>query len=207
MDTGSGEAITCPVFVAVLPHSGLIFCQAIHSQNTYNFISFINAMLKFFGGVTQTILCDNLKSAVIRPSLYEPVFTDMCYQLSEHYGASFSATRPYKPWDKAMVEGCVSIVYTNICAPLRNHVFSALQELNHAIGEVLQKLNDKRYQGSPYSRRQLFEQYEMTLLKMLPCELFTPKNLYRPQYSITNIYGLQKITAITVFPICMRARG
>jgi transposase len=175
VDTASGEVVACQIFIAVLPHSGLIFCHAVHSQTTYDFISCINAMLKFFGGVTQTILCDNLKTAVIRPSRYEPVFTDMCYQLSEHYGTTFSATRPYKPRDKAMVERCVSIVYTNIYAPLRNQVFTSLNQLNYAIAVELNKLNDKRYKGSPYSRRQLFEQHEMTLLKVLPPEPFLPK--------------------------------
>src|SRR5215204_5208701 len=109
VDTGSGEIISCQVFIAVLPHCGLIFCQAVLSQNTYDFIDCINAMLKYFGGVTQTILCDNLKTAVTRPSRYEPVFTEMCYQLSEHYGTTFSATRPYKPRDKAMVERVLAL--------------------------------------------------------------------------------------------------
>ena len=189
VDTSSGEIIPCHVFIAVLPHSGLVYCQAVHTQNTYDFISCINGMLKFFGGVTQTILCDNLKTAVTRPSRYEPVFTEMCYQLSEHYGTTFSATRPYKPRDKAMVERCVSIAYTNIYAPLRNLVFGSLKELNHAISEQLQKLNDKRYKGSVYSRRQLFEQYEMTLLKTLPCEPFTPKKSV--QSTVQRNYHIQ----------------
>jgi transposase len=189
VDVATGEMIQCQVFIAVLPHSGLVFCYAVHSQDTYDFISCINGMLKFFGGVTQTILCDNLKTAVTRPSRYEPVFTDMCYQLSEHYGTSFSATRPYKPRDKAMVERCVSIVYTNIYAPLRNQVFRSYKELNHAISQQLQKLNDKRYKGSPYSRRQLFEQYEMTLLKNLPSEPFTPKKSI--QSTVQRNYHIQ----------------
>ena len=189
VDTGSGEIIPCQVFIAVLPHSGLIFCQAVHTQNTYDFISCINGMLKFFGGVTQTILCDNLKTAVTRPGRYEPVFTEMCYQLSEHYATTFSATRPYKPRDKAMVERCVRIVYTNIYATLRNQVFSSLKELNHAISQQLQTLNDKRYKGSPYSRRQLYEQYEMTLLKTLPCEPFTPKKSI--QSTVQRNYHIQ----------------
>lgn len=175
VDPESGELIPCHVFVAVLPHSGLIFCYAVHSQNTYEFISCINAMLKYFGGVTLVIICDNLRTAVTRPSRYEPVFTEMCNQLSEYYCTSFAATRPYKPRDKAMVERAVRIVYTNIYAPLRNQVFTSVRELNQAIAVQLNKLNDKRYKGSPYSRRQLFEQYEMALLKSLPAEAFSPK--------------------------------
>ena len=113
-----GEAIAVEVFIAILPYSGLIFCKAVPTQRTADFISCINAMLKFYEAVPKTILCDNLKTAVKRASKYEPVFTEMCNQLSEHYQTTFSATRPYSPRDKAMVEGAVKIAYTNIYAPL-----------------------------------------------------------------------------------------
>src|SRR5438034_3655527 len=101
VDVQTGEQIECQVFVAILPYSGLIFCQAVHSQQTADFTTCINKMLKYYAGIPATILCDNLKTAVTRPSRYEPVFTDICYQLNEHYGTTFSATRPYSPRDKA----------------------------------------------------------------------------------------------------------
>lgn len=173
--TDTGELIACQVFVAVLPHSGLIFCHAVHNQSTPDFITCINEMLRYYGGVPLTILCDNLKTAVIRPSKYEPLFTDVCYQLSEHYQTSFSATRPYHPRDKAMVERAVSICYNHIYAPLRTEVFTSLKQLNHAIQQKLELLNGKPYKGSAYSRRDLFEQSEQALLKPLPGETFTAK--------------------------------
>jgi transposase len=189
VDSNSGELIGCQVFIAVLPHSGLIFCYAVHSQGTYDFITCINNMLKFFDGVTQTIVCDNLKTAVTRPSRYEPVFTDMCYQFSEHYGTTFTATRPYKPRDKAMVERSVSIVYNHIYGPLRHQVFHSLSELNHGIHQQLEKLNDKRYKGSIYSRRQLFDDQEKSLLKELPAVLFTLKKCI--QATVQRNYHVQ----------------
>src|SRR5664279_3332861 len=134
-------------------------------------------MLRFYGGVSQTILCDNLKTAVSRPSRYEPVFTDMCYQLSEHYQTTFSATRPYRPRDKAMVERAVSIVYSNVYAPLRNTVFFSLEELHHAILDALDKLNNKPYKNTVYSRLYFYEQYERNKLKNLPEQIFTRKKV------------------------------
>lgn len=176
-DVHSGEIIECQVFVAVLPHSGLLFCCAVHSQNTSDFITCINQMLLYYGGVPLTILCDNLKTAVTRPCRYEPLFTDVCYQLSEHYGTTFTATRPYHPRDKAMVERAVNICYTNIYAPLRGEVFTSLRQLNDAMKEKLDGLNLKPYKGSAYSRRDLFEQSEKSLLKELPASAFTPKKV------------------------------
>ena len=177
IDVQTGEQIECQVFVAVLPYSGLIFCQAVHSQQTADFTTCINRMLKYYAGVPATILCDNLKTAVTRPSRYEPVFTDICYQLNEHYGTTFSATRPYSPRDKAMVEGAVRIVYSHVYAPLRNQTFTSLQALNEAMQSQLYLLNNKPYKNTAYSRWYYYDAHERSLLKALPSEPFCPKKV------------------------------
>jgi hypothetical protein len=165
------------VFVAILPFSGLIFCKAVHSQQTHDFADCINSMLRFYAGVPSTILCDNLKTAVIRPSRYEPVFTDLCYQLGEHYTTTFTATRPYSPRDKAMVERAVRIIYERIYAPLRDQQFTSLASLNKAIADQLLLLNNKPYKNTAYSRWYFYEQQERALLKPLPSEPFAPKKV------------------------------
>jgi transposase len=177
IDPTTGEQISCHVFVAILPFSGLIFCHAVHSQQTADFIQCINAMLKFYSGVPATILCDNLKTAVTRPDRYEPVFTDICHQLSEHYNTTFSATRPYSPRDKAMVERAVNIVYNHVYAPLRNRDFTSLQVLNEAMREQMTGLNNKPYKNTPYSRLYFFQQQEHSLLKTLPAQPFCIKKV------------------------------
>ena len=177
VDAETGEQVDCEVFVAVLPFSGLIFCHAVHTQQTADFTQCVNTMLRFYGGAPSTILCDNLKTAVTRPSRYEPIFTDVCHQLSEHYSTTFSATRPYSPRDKAMVEGAVKIAYSHVYAPLRNQVFASLETLNTAMQEQLLILNNKPYKNTPYSRWYYFEQQEQSLLKALPSEPFTAKKV------------------------------
>lgn len=189
IDPSTGERISCQVFVAILPFSGLIFCRAVASQRSEDFLTCINAMLKFYGAVPATILCDNLKTAVIRPSRYEPVFTDLCQQLSEHYDTTFSATRPYSPRDKAMVERAVRIVYTHVYAPLRNRDFTSLQALNAAMHEQLMLLNNKPYKNTPYSRHYFFEKQEHNLLKNLPAEAFCPKKVV--QLTVQRNYHVQ----------------
>ena len=172
-----GEVINVEVFVAILPYSGLIFCKAVPTQRTADFVSCINAMLKFYEAVPKTILCDNLKTAVKRPNKYEPVFTEVCNQLGEHYQTTFSATRPYSPRDKALVEGAVKIIYSNIYAPLRNNDFFSLEELQHAMQVQLVMLNNKPYRNTVYSRLYFYEQYERNTLKSLPAEVFTHKKI------------------------------
>jgi transposase len=206
-----GEMMQCEVFVSVLPYSGLIFCKAVSSQKTADFVNCINGMLKYYSAVAKTILCDNLKTAVKRPSKYEPVFTEICNQLSEHYQTTFSATRPYSPRDKAMVERAVSIVYNHIYAPLRNQDFFSLEELNHAIQLQLTKLNNKPYRNSSCSRQYLYEEYEYKTLKPLTVPAFTHKKVaeltvqrnYHIQltenhfyYSVPHIYAGKKVKVL-----------
>jgi transposase len=66
VDRETGERIACEVFVATLPYGGLIFCRAVHSQKTADFLEASNHMLLYIGGVTQTVHCDNLKTAVTK---------------------------------------------------------------------------------------------------------------------------------------------
>lgn len=177
VDKSTGERIECEMFISILPFSGLIYCHPEHTQQTDDFTHSINAMAKFYGGVTATILGDNMATAVKKADRYEPQFTDICLQLSEHYTTTFSATRPYSPRDKAMVEKAVNIVYNHIYGPLRNREFFSLEDLHAAVQERLALLNDKPYKNTPYSRRHIFEQQERHLLKPLPTEPFGIKKV------------------------------
>lgn len=189
IDIGTGECINCEIFIAILPFSGLIFCYAVHSQQTADFAECINAMLKFYGGVPATILCDNLKAAVKRVDRYEPQFSDICLHLSEHYMTTFSATRPYSPKDKAMVERAVNIVYNHIYGPLRHQEFTSIKDLNNAIQQQLSLLNDKPYKNTPFSRRYFFEQQEQALLRALPPAPFILKKVV--QLTVQRNYHVQ----------------
>lgn len=177
VDVETGERFNCEVFVSVMPFSGLIFCEAVHTQQTADFTHCINEMFKFYRGTASTILCDNLKTAVIRPNRYEPLFTEICNQLSDHYGTTFSATRPYSPRDKGMVEQAVRIVYAHIFAPLRHTVFTSLQALNTAIHNQILLLNNKPYKNTAYSRWYFYDQHENSCLRTLPSEPFMRKKV------------------------------
>lgn len=189
VDRQTGEVIACEVFIGVLPFSGLIFCMAVPSQRTADFAHCINEHLKYVGGVTKTILLDNFKTAVKRADKYEPAFTDLCNQLSEHYHTTFSATRPKEPTDKGMVENAVNIAYTHIYAPLRNEVFHSIESLNHHIGRHLDILNRKPYKNSIESRMDIFMRQELPVLKPLPSAPFQVKK--GKQVTVQSNYAIQ----------------
>lgn len=47
VDESTGERISCEVFVSILPFSGLIFCLAVHTQQTADLTTCFNEMLRF----------------------------------------------------------------------------------------------------------------------------------------------------------------
>ncbi len=72
IDKGSGEIIECEVLVCVMPFSGLTYVEVLISQQQQLFIKVLCNALQYFGGVPQSIKCDNLKSAVVKANRYEP---------------------------------------------------------------------------------------------------------------------------------------
>ena len=78
--------------------------------------------------------------------------------------------------NKALVENAVRLVYQRIYTPLRNRVFYSLEELNEAIGGLLEEHNNKNFQRLDFSRRELFEQVEKSALKPLPKERYPMKS-------------------------------
>ncbi len=176
IDQETGEVIKCQLFIAVFPFSGLIFCLVVPSQQTIDFVRCINTMVVFFGGISKIVMCDNFRTAVTKTGRYDPVFTDVCYQLSEHFHNVFQTTRPAKPKDKAMVERSVSIVYNHVIAPLRKETFYSIESLNLAYMAQLETLNNKSFKGKSQSRLSLFNEYERPKLISLPTQPFTLKN-------------------------------
>lgn len=76
--------------------------------------------------------------------------------------------RPYKPKDKAKVEGGVLIVERWILARLRNQRFFSLAAANRAIAELLTLLNQKSFKKLPGCRHSAFLTMDLPALKPLP---------------------------------------
>ncbi len=66
------------------------------------------------------------------------------------------------------MESAVLIVERWILAPLRNHTFFSLSELNQAISQKLEELNQRPFQKLSTTRKILFDTLEKPALKPLP---------------------------------------
>jgi transposase len=92
--------------------------------------------------------------------------------MAMHYGVGVVPARPYKPRDKAKVEVAVQIAQRWIVASLRHRQFFSLHQLNLAITELLEQLNQRPFQKRPGSRRSLFVELDQPALRPLPSQPF-----------------------------------
>lgn len=175
VDRKTGEIIPVEVFVAILGASQLTYIEASKSQRSEDWIRSNENAFLYFGGVTQAIVPDNLKSGVTNSNKYEPKINFMFEDFADHYNTVVLPARVRKPQDKALVENAVRLIYQRIYAPLRNKVFFSLEELNESILDLLEKHNNTHFQRLKASRRELFERIEKEILKPLPNEKYTIK--------------------------------
>ena len=168
IDPKTGEISKAEVFVAALGASGYSYAEASMSQQKQDFIASHIRAFEFFGGCTEILVPDNLKSAVTKASWYEPHINDSYQDMADHYGVVVIPARPYKPKDKSKAELSVKMVQRLILAKLRHRKFFHIQELNEAIWELLEGLNRKEIRHLKKSRRELFEELDQPALKALP---------------------------------------
>ena len=176
IDNLTGEIISCPVLVCVLPYSGYSYVEALPSASQEHLFSALGRCMSFFGGVPQNALSDNMKQFVFKSNRYEPLFSITCEQWSVYYSTSLSATRVAKPKDKPSVENLVHLTYMRIYAPIRNQIFYSLRELNEQILKYLHQHNRMPLQKRSYSRYERFVEEELPLLRALPSEPFIIKH-------------------------------
>jgi len=115
---------------------------------------------------------DNTRSGVNRACRYEPDLNRTYHELAMHYGVGVLPARPYKPRDKAKVETGVQIVQRWIVAALRHRKFFSLAELNQAIRELLDKLNQRPFRKRLGCRASLFQELDRPALGPLPQERY-----------------------------------
>jgi len=89
---------------------------------------------------------DNLKSAVVKADRYAPRINPTYAELARHYGTAILPARPYKPKDKAKAEVAVQLAERWILARLRHQTFFSLGELNTAIRQLREQMNDRPVQ-------------------------------------------------------------
>lgn len=84
------------------------------SQQKEDLVTSVENTMCFFEGTPVAVVPDNLKSAVIKSSRFEPTINETLADLAEHYQTAILPARAYKARDKSLVEGVVKILYRRV---------------------------------------------------------------------------------------------
>jgi transposase len=189
IDKATGEVLQAQVFVGILPCSQYTFVMACKSQKREDFIACLNSCLSYMGGSPKAIVSDNLKSAVSKGHKYAPEINKTLSGLALHYGLVIDPARPYRPQDKALVEGAVKLVYQRIFYPLSQHTFFSVEDINAAVRPMLGQYNDYLFQRAQVSRQHRFKEVEQSYLQPLPESLYQMREYRRAKVQkIAHIY-------------------
>ena len=160
VDPRTGEIRGAQIFVDCMGASQYTYAEATWSQGLPDWIASHIRCFEFLRSVPALLVPDNLKSAVNKPCWYEPELNATYEDLADHYSTAVMPARVRRPKDKAKVENSVLLVERWILARLRNHTFFSLNELNDAIGTLLDRLNTKPFKKLPGCRKDVFEQLD-----------------------------------------------
>lgn len=170
------------LFRAVLSHSRKAYSEVVWRQVTETFIRCLENAFRHFGGVTATLVPDNLKAAVLQADWFDPELNPKLRAFCAHYGTALLPTKPAMPRHKGKVEAGVKYAQANA---LKGRTFTSLAEQNAFLAEWERTVADTRLHGT--IRQQVgtyFTQTEQPALRPLPASLFpcfeeAPRKVHR----------------------------
>jgi len=155
---------------AVLSHSRKGYSEVVWRQTSESFLRCLENAFRSFGGVTATVVIDNLKAGVIRADWYDPELNPKLEEFARHYGTVILPTKPVMPRHKGKVESAVKYAQNNA---VKGRTFESLMAQNAYLADWEKSVADTRIHGT--TRRQvgkLFEEVERPALQPLPASLF-----------------------------------
>lgn len=173
------------VFRITLSYSRKSYSEVVYRQTTENFIRCKENAFRYFGGVPDTLVIDNLRAAVTRADWYEPELNPKVEEFCRYYDTVILPTKPRHPHHKGKIESGINYVQENA---LKGKSFSSLAEQNAYLLHWEEHIADKRIHGT--TRKQvgkLFDEHEKQALKALPAMTFPcfqegPRQVHRDSY-------------------------
>lgn len=169
-------------FVATLGYSRYTFVCFTDNMEASTLVSCHEKVFLYFGGVSKTILYDNMKQVVVTRNCYGAgahKYHDALFDLSKLVGFSIKLCKPYRAKTKGKVERFNSYLKGNFYRPLAIKLKDANLELNHQtlnqyINPWLSNAN-KRIHGTTNKRPlDLFAEEALTLTPYLRSDINPP---------------------------------
>ncbi|WCS16911.1 IS21 family transposase [Mycobacterium marinum] len=126
-DPSTGRRVAVWVFAMILSCSRALFIQPVLRMDQTSWNASHVAAFEFFGGVPARLVCDNLKTGVIRPDLYDPLINLAYAELASFYGTLIDPARANKPKDKPRIERPMSYIRDSFFAGRHFESLSQMQ--------------------------------------------------------------------------------
>jgi len=174
-DPVSGRLRRAYVFVATLCYSRHQYAELVFDQKVPTWIALHRRAFESWGGVPKRIVPDNLKAAVAKILVHDPVLGEAYRRMAQHYGFLISPTRPYTPRHKGKVESGVHYVKRNFMA---GQEFLDIHVANQRLKTWVWERAGTREHGTTHQAPlYLFHEYEQAVLLPLPDEPFTLREI------------------------------
>lgn len=103
-DPATARRVAVWAFVMVLAFSRHLFVRPVIRMDQTAWCACHVAAFEFFDGVPARLVCDNLRTGVDKPDLYDPQINRSYAELASHYATLVDPARARKPKDKPRVE-------------------------------------------------------------------------------------------------------
>jgi hypothetical protein len=169
-DPQTGRIRRAHAFVLTLSYSRLPYVEFVFDQSQVTWVKcHINAFT-FFGGVPKRIILDNLKSGILKPHTYDPVFNNAYGDCAKHYGFIVDPAKIARGDHKGKVERKILVLRQQFLSTLESPtVTDANQQVRqwclHDYGMQVHGTIQKK----PY---EVFQAEEQEALLKLPLEKF-----------------------------------
>ncbi|MGB9774801.1 MAG: IS21 family transposase, partial [Bacteroidota bacterium] len=165
-DPARGYLRTAYVFVATLSYSRHQYAELVFDQQVPTWIGLHRHAFEYFGGCVMRVVPDNLKAAVLKALVYDPLLGEAYRKLALHYGFLISPTRPATPRHKGKVENGIHYVKRNFIA---GQEFADIHFANQHLREWITQVAGVRLHGTTHQMPlKLFHEIEKAQLKPLP---------------------------------------
>ena len=205
-DPNSGRPRRAHVFVATLCYSRHQYAELVFDQKTPTWIGLHRRAFESWGGVPGRIVPDNLKAAVVKAMVHDPILGEAYRRMAQHYGFVISPTRPRTPRHKGKVENGVHYVKRNFMA---GREFLDIHTANQHLRTWVKERAGTREHGTTHKAPlYLFDEHERVALLPLPEEPFTLREVRlvavhpdchvridKSYYSVPYVYVGQKLDA------------
>jgi transposase len=166
-DPRSGTRRKAWAFVMTLSFSRHTYVEFVFDQEVATWLRCHRHAFEWFGGVVKRVVVDNLKAAIVKAVLYDPVVQRAYRECAEHYGFLISPCRPRTPEHKGKVEqGGVHYVARNFLA---GRAWRDIDEANERVLVWCVETAGRRIHGTTKERPLArFDEIERAMLLPLP---------------------------------------